>query len=104
MDAGSESVSFVKPPIVGGVKTLLVDAEVPQEALYHVGVSRRLLEGLAAPVTDERSAAGLKLVALRVAPEVVVVVENEDARLRLLFSIEVRGRQPAQAPPTTTRS
>ena len=99
MDAGSESVSFVESLIVGGVKALLVDAEVPQEALYHVGVSRRLLEGLTAPVTDERSATGVKLVALGVAPEIVVVVENEDARLRLLFSIEVRGRQPAQASP-----
>ena len=44
-------------------------------------------------------AAGLKLVALGVAPEVVVVVENEDARLRLLLSIEVRGRQAAQTSP-----
>ena len=85
--------------VVGGFEALEVDTEISQEALDHIGVSRGLLEGLVAPVTDERSTADLKLVASGAAPEVVVVVENQDARLRLLLQEEVRGRQAAEASP-----
>ncbi|MNN37053.1 hypothetical protein D3C81_1509800 [compost metagenome] len=55
------------------------------------------LEGFAAAVADDHPAAGLELVALGVAAEVVVVLDDQDARLRMLLAVEPGGRQPADA-------
>ena len=45
------------------------------------------------------TASGLKLVAFGVATEIVVIVENEDARFWSLFSVEMCGREAADATP-----
>ena len=92
-------MALVELLVVGGVEALGVNTEISQKALYHIGVSRWCFEALVAPVTDERSTTDLKLVASGVATEVVVVVENQDARLRPLLQEEVRGRQAAEASP-----
>ena len=84
-------MALVELLVVGGVESLGVNTEISQEALDHIGVSRWCFEGLIAPVTDERSTTDLKLVASGVAAEVVVVVEDQDARLRPLLQEEVRG-------------
>ena len=57
------------------------------------GVGR--LHGLAAPVAEEETATHPELVALRVATEIVVIVEDQDRVVRTTISVEVRSGEPA---------
>src|SRR4029077_4035082 len=59
------------------------DAEIAQEAFGHIAPQCFWrLDRLAAAIADQRARPGRKFVALGVAAEVVVIVENENAGLR----------------------
>jgi hypothetical protein len=64
----------------------------------------RAVDQQRATVDQPHLAAEVEFVALGVAAEVVVVVEQQDARLRIGIAIEESGRQAADPAPTTTRS
>jgi len=102
--SGPQSILRVELLIEGAVEALRVDAEISQESRYGLIVSRRFCQALAAPVTNERAAPCAKLIAFGVPPEVVVVIENEDARFRILFLMKVGRGETTDAYPTTTRS
>src|SRR5204863_8036707 len=75
-----------------------LDAEILDQPLRRVAVWVGRRNALRAAVADEGAAVVLKFVALRVAAEIVVVVENQDRLLgaeRLLP--EVRGREARDA-------
>ena len=80
------------------LEPLDVDAEFLKQGLGRWAVERiGRLERLAAAVADDAALADRELVALGMAAEVVVIVEDQDARLRVLAAIEPGGREPAQA-------
>src|SRR5690606_20653144 len=79
------------------VEALHVDADFRQQSFGDAGVPGRRIDGFSAAVADARRAADGELIALGVAAEVVMVIENQDPRLRLFLPEEVRGRQTADA-------
>jgi hypothetical protein len=68
-----------------------------EKALGDIAVVARSLEKFASSVTDHVAAPSPQLIAFGVASEVVVVVENQDPRIRIFTAIEVRGREPTDA-------
>ena len=84
--------------VVGLVKALRFDPKFFQQPLRHVAVTRWTLDRLRAPIADQRTIAGFELVALGVAAEVVVVVQNQDASLASCrLAIKIRGGKSADA-------
>ena len=82
----------------GGLEPRDVDAEIAQQALGHRAVERvRRLQRLAAAVADDAAAIEREFVALGVAAEIVVVVEDQDAGGWLGAPVEPRRRKPADA-------
>ena len=74
------------------------NAEILDETLGGVAVGVRRRDALGAAVPDERAPVVLELVALRMAAEIVVVVEHQHALLGTeRLPPEVRGRQPRDA-------
>ncbi len=83
--------------IVIAIEPLRHDAEFREEALGDGTVLRRRLDRLRPGVAEQQPIADAKLVAPGVPAEVVVVVEDEDARARELLAVKVRRGQPADA-------
>ena len=82
----------------GGLEPGDVDAKIAQQALGDGAVERfRRLQRLAAAIADDAAAVEGELVALGVAAEIVVIVENQDAGGRLGAAVEPRRRKPADA-------
>src|SRR5207253_2543063 len=80
--AAREAERGIERAVERGLERGEVDAEVVQQPLGDGAVERvGRLERLAAAVTDDRNAVDRELVALGVAAEIVVVVEDEDARV-----------------------
>jgi hypothetical protein len=48
-------------------------------------------------MNDHVAVPSLQFIAFGVASEVVVIVENQDPRIRMFFSIQVRGREATDA-------
>ena len=82
--------------VVGSVKGVKFDAEVGKQRLGGPGIGGRRLQCLGAAVTDQSAPLSLELIAFRVAAEVVVIVQQEQAGLRVRLQVEVRGRQAAE--------
>ncbi len=81
-----------------GLEAIEVDAERAREAERVAAVERmRRLHRLAAAVGDEQAPVDQELVALRVAAEIVVGLEQQDACVRFLAPIEPRRREAADA-------
>jgi len=99
IDAGTESIPLEKALIISALKALCVGAEITQQTFYQATVFRGFLKRLAATVTDKRTTSDLELIAPGVTPEVIVVFENQNARLRFLFTVEVCGCKTADATP-----
>src|SRR5206468_3668180 len=75
-----------------------VHAQLGEQRARDRAVRRRTVDGERAPVADQRAAADPELVTARVTTEVVVVVEDENARGGAGRLAEVPGRgQPADA-------
>jgi hypothetical protein len=68
-----------------------IDAKLFQEAVRNGTVRPRTVDLESAAVDQRQAGAELKLVALGMAAEVIMVVENEDARVSATCAIEVRG-------------
>ena len=83
--------------IVGGFKSLRIDAEVSEQALSDGTVRTGIFERLAAAVADDRAAIELELIALRVTAEIIVIVENQDTRIGMFLPIKMGGRQSTDA-------
>ena len=95
MEAASEAIALEETLVIGGIKAPDVDPKLPQQTFDYATVSRRLLQSLTAAITDQCATAYLKLITLGVTAKIVVIVENEDARTRILSSIEVCSRKTA---------
>ncbi len=89
----------VERALEGGLEPLDLDTELAQQRLGHVAVvSVRGIDQLAAAVADQQPTIEGELVAPGVTAEIVVVVEDEDARGRPGgAAVEPGGRQPADA-------
>src|SRR5436190_4632498 len=86
----------IKIALEGGLEARGVDAEFPHQEFCNPTVERlRRLHRLAAAVAEDQAAIEAELVTLGVAAEIVMVVEDEDARPRNGAPIEPRGRKTA---------
>src|SRR5579864_5168720 len=89
---------LVKLLIVILVKTLSVDAQISDQALSHFAVSGRALDRLRSTIAEQHPVPRAKLVALGVSTKIVVVVEDENPRIRrCMLAIEVSSSQPANS-------
>src|SRR5258705_9479101 len=90
----------VKLLIVGFVESACVDAQIFQNTAGHVAVLSRTFNRLGSTIAKQHSAARLKLVALGMSAEIVVIVENENAAFlaRLLLIKIGRGKAANAAP------
>src|SRR5262249_30723197 len=78
------------------VELLYIDAEVVKHALGNVTVVAGAFDGLRSAVAKDEPAIHSKFIALGVSAEVVVIVENQNARIAAyLLTIKVRGRESA---------
>ena len=74
------------------------DSQFFNHAFRHRAVRLGALDRVGAPVADQGSLADAEFVALGVSAEVVVVFEDEDARVRAgVLAIEMRGGEAADA-------
>ncbi len=80
---------WIAPSIEGGVEALQVDPEFRQQPSGHRAVLSRTLDGLGSAVGDEKPLADGELVTLRVAAQVIVVVEHQDPGIGPGLAIEV---------------
>ena len=80
-----------------GLEPRDVDAKVPQQGLGGIAVERfRRLQRFAAAVAEDQPVADAELVALGVTAKVVVIIEDEDARVGAGgTAIVIRCRKPA---------
>ena len=84
--------------VVGRVEPFRVDAELANEPFRHRRIAAGRFQQHGAAVADHQAAADLKLVALGVAAEVVVVVQDQDfGGCAHGFPVEVGRREPADA-------
>src|SRR5690606_32029867 len=75
-----------------------IDAELFQKAACGVAEQAlRRLQGFAAAIAPAQPAADGEFVALGVTAEIVVIIEDQDAGIRLLHSVEIGRRKPADA-------
>ena len=81
-DALTETERVVEIPIECLVELLDVDAELHQERLGHGAVMRRAIDGLGPPITDQQPIRVAEFVAFGVAPEIVVIIQHQDAGVR----------------------
>src|SRR5205823_12294769 len=61
----------------------------------HRTIGRRALNGKCATEGQAFVSTNIKFVSLGMAAEVVVVLDNQNARIRILLAIEMRGRETA---------
>ena len=80
-DSGPQAQARVELLIEGGVEAAGVDAQLAKQARRDLAVPPGGLDRLRPAVTQEHPVSRSELVALRMAAEVVVVLENQDARL-----------------------
>jgi hypothetical protein len=74
-----------------------IDAQLAQEAAGDGAVRPRAVDLISAAIDQRQPAAELKLVALGMAAEIVMVVENEDTGVLAPRAEEIRRREPADA-------
>ncbi len=72
------------------VKPLHIDTDIAEQGPGFVGVTGWRVNRLGTAVGDLGPATDRELVSLGVAAEVIVIVENENARRRVLAAIEIR--------------
>ena len=96
-DRATEPVPAKEAPVVGFVETVQIDAEIGEQDLGGIGIGCRRLQGLGAAVADQFVSLGQELVALGVTAKVVVIVQYEQAGIRMLLQVEVRRCQAADA-------
>ena len=88
----------IEPALEGGIEARDVDAEILEQTLGHGAVERLgRLQRLAAAVAQDQAAIEAELVALGVAAEVVVVVQDQDSRPAIGAPVEPGRRQAADA-------
>src|SRR5262249_43555146 len=98
-DAAREPERRIEVALKRGFERPEADPEVAQQPPCDRTVERlRRLQRLAAAVADDGAAIDRELVTLGVAAEIVMVVEDEDARvLARCAAVEPRRRKPADA-------
>ena len=98
-DAARKTERGIERAIERGLEARNVDAELAQQRSRHLAVlGLRRIDRFAAAVADHEPAVVRELVALGVAAEIVVVVEDEDARRWSGgATVEEGGSQPADA-------
>ena len=82
VDRAPESATTEVPLVEIVVETLGMDRYVPQKLPGNFRILPRRVNGLTAAVADQPFAVDAEFVALGVPPEVVVIVENQDFRIR----------------------
>src|SRR5262249_30800515 len=96
--AAREAERGVEFTIERSLEATDVDSESAQQLLGHLAVKLLgRLDRLAAAVSDQGTPVDRELVALGVAAEIVVVIENEDTRKRISLAIEPRRGEAADA-------
>ena len=85
--------------VIIGFEFLRIDAKIKHQLFHNRAEIARRLQGLRAAVAQQKFAVGGgELVALGMAAEIIVIVENEDARVfALLLAVEIGRRQAADA-------
>src|SRR6266576_1976173 len=74
-----------------------LDSQFGKQAARFRAVRKRRFDGNRATVGKKHPTVDVKLVALGMTAEIIVVIENQDASGRILFAAKIRGRQPAYA-------
>src|SRR2546430_4061443 len=74
-----------------------VNAKIVHRFVSHLAVRKRRLNGPCAAVAKQQPAAGTKLIALGVAAEIIVIVENENAGVGFLCTPEIGCREPTDS-------
>jgi len=80
------------------VEAVGLDAKLLQQPLGFGAVARRSFNGLGPSVAEQQAITGAELVALRVPAEIVVILQDQNARVVAgILPIEERSRQTADA-------
>ena len=74
-----------------------------QQTLDHIAVSRWFLQGLGATITNQPVIACLELIPFGVTAKIIVVVQDQNACLRMLFLIKMCSRKTAYACPDNNK-
>ncbi|MEO2169868.1 MAG: hypothetical protein ABGY42_17450 [bacterium] len=90
MQTRSEAMAFVEVLIKGRFETTDLNPQVMHEAFDDLAITGRLLKERTPPVTNQCAITHLKLIALGVAAEIIVVVDDQDLCVRILLSVEMR--------------
>ena len=80
-DALTETERVVEIPIECRVELIDVDAELHQDRLA-TALYGRSIDGLGPPITDQQPIGVAEFVAFGVAPEIVVIIQHQDAGVR----------------------
>ena len=97
-DAARQAERGVESSLKGALEARELDSEIVQQALRHFAVlGKGGIDRFAAAVADDQTPIDVELVALGMAAEIVVIVEDEDARGRAGAAIEPGRCQPADA-------
>ena len=84
--------------VIGPAQRHHVHAQISQQTFGHAAVAFGCIERLGSSVGNKLASVYLKLVAPSVATEIVVVVQDQDACVRLhTLTIEMRRTQPTNA-------
>jgi hypothetical protein len=97
IQASRQPIPSIEVDVEGGTQALRLNTKVMEKAFCDIAVAVRSLEKFASSVSKESAARSQQLIAFGVASEVVVVVEDQDSRVRMFFSIEISGREPTGA-------
>ncbi len=76
LHAGRQPIPFIEVDVEGSTQPLRLNTKVMEKALGDIAVVARSLEKFASSVTEQVAAPSPQLIALGVASEVVVVVED----------------------------
>src|SRR5579863_6232003 len=71
-----------------------IDAECFQKTISHGAVRPWAVDVYGAAIDQRQAAAKLKLVSLGVTAEIIMIVENEDAGVRMSGAVKIGGRKP----------
>ena len=99
INATRQAVALQERPVISTLKSLEIDAEIPQQLVRNFTEMGRIFHGLAASVTNQGTVSHPELIALGMAAEVVVVVEDQNAGAGIGFEVEMRGRQAGNPAP-----
>src|SRR5207248_7250785 len=94
----SRSQAGIQFLVVSFIKFLYINSEFVQNRFCNLAVFARTLNRLRPAIRQQESSAHFKFVTPRVSAEIVMAVENQNARaISPMFAIKMRCRKPADS-------